>query len=425
MLHASSDLPAKGKEFNSPHCTNRLSCRFDVVSSGQVESRAARGGRSFFQGAPGWELRYGPLALKLLEVTKIKKIDLNQELYLQRVARRTQSRLARRARRMRRRGRRNAGRPRIDRAVTALTKDGRVWRVPKQVNLFLEPYRTEMLEGLRELRRCAKFGKRMVISFDKTERVFSDGMLLLVAELRRLLRYTEGRMNITCTVPLNDKVAQVAKQVGLLDMLRVECAVLPRDSDVVAWRHAYGTGAEGCRFDDVLADYDGEITPALSSALYRGVSEAMTNVVNHAYVSPRLDGLDMQMKSDWWMFSAEQDGKLSVVFCDLGAGISGTLPSSRPDVWRRITLRQNFQDGRIIKYAVADSVSRTKKGHRGKGLGQIVKVIEAVPGASVAVYSNRGIYRRTALGEVKVHELDGSILGTLINWQIPLPGREV
>ncbi|NPT44320.1 hypothetical protein GNZ12_24020 [Paraburkholderia sp. 1N] len=280
-----------------------------------------------------------------------------------------------------------------------------------------------MLDGLRELRRCARTGIEILISFDRTERVFSDGMLLLVAELRRLLKYTEGKFKITCTVPLNDKVAQVAKQVGLFEMLGVECAVQPRDNDVVMWRHAYGSGAQGSRFDDVLSDYDGEITPALSSALYRGVSEAMTNVVNHAYVSPRLDGLDMQMKGDWWMFSAEQEGKLSVVFCDLGAGISGTLPGSRPEVWRRIMRWDNRGDARVIEAAVADSVSRTKKGHRGKGLGQIVKVIEAVRGASVAVYSNRGIYRRTAQGEVKVHQMGGSILGTLINWQIPLAGR--
>ncbi|WP_048985871.1 hypothetical protein [Burkholderia cenocepacia] len=296
---------------------------------------------------------------------------------------------------------------------------------PKQLDLILEPFRTQLLGGLKLLRRCVKHNRSLRIVFDRTEKVFSDGMLLLVAELRRLLRYSEGRAKVTCTVPKNDKVAQVAKQVGLLDMLGVECNVEPRDNDVVPWRHAYGSGAEGQRFDDVLADYDGEITPALSSALYRGVSEAMTNVVNHAYVSPRLDGLDVKMKNDWWMFSSERDGVLSVVFCDLGAGIPGTLPGSRPELWRRITFRSNCRDGRVIKYAVSDSVSRTKKGHRGKGLGQIVKVIETVPGASVMVYSNRGIYRRTAEGEVKVFELDDSMLGTLINWQIPLARRDV
>lgn len=299
-------------------------------------------------------------------------------------------------------------------------------RIPRQVSLYDRASRRDLLAGLKLLRACVHRKRPVMLAFDRTEKVFSEGMLLLVAEIRRLLRYSEGQADIKCTVPSNDKVAQVLKQVGLLDLLGVECTVQPRDSDVIMWRHAYGSGAQGSLFDDVLSDYDGEITPVLTSALYRGVSEAMTNVVNHAYSSARADGLGYQGNGkEWWMFSAEQNGKLSLVFCDLGAGISGTLPVSRPDVWKRILRRDSRDDGRIIKYAVADSVSRTKKGHRGKGLGQIARVIESIPDASVVIYSNKGAYRRTADGAVRVMEFDGSILGTLINWQIPLSGREL
>ena len=305
--------------------------------------------------------------------------------------------------------------------------DGReVIRIPKLVSLYDRASRRELLTGLKLLRALVSRKRPVMLVFDRTERVFSEGMLLLVAEIRRLLRYSEGHADIKCTVPSNDKVAQVLKQVGLLDLLGVECTVQPRDSDVVMWRHAYGSGAQGSLFDDVLGDYDGEITSALTSALYRGVSEAMTNVVNHAYSAARADGLGYQGNGkEWWMFSAEQNGKLSLVFCDLGAGISGTLPVSRPDIWKRILRRDSRDDARVIKYAVADSVSRTKKGHRGKGLGQIARVIESIPDASVVIYSNKGAYRRTADGAVRVVEFDGSILGTLINWQIPLSGREL
>ena len=359
---------------------------------------------------------------KLPRVHEIKKIGHKRSIYLQRRAFRAARALNRARIAVRRIAKRRAKRHASSHRITASHVFR--WRAPRELNLFIEPHRQNLLVGLKELRAQVKRGRAVLIDFGATEKVFSDGMLLLVSEIRRLLRYSRGGASMSCTVPLHDKVAQVLKQVGLFDMLGVTCSVHPRDSDVVAWRHAYGAGAEGSRFDDVLADYDGEITPALSSALYRGVSEAMTNVVNHAYSAPRQDGLEVDMKNDWWMFSAEQNGMLSVVFCDLGAGISGTLPAKRPQVWKRILLRSRRGDGSVIRYAVADSVSRTRQGHRGKGLGQIVKLIEGVPGAKVAVLSNRGAYSRDAHGEVKVAEFSGSILGTLINWQIPLPSRE-
>ncbi|WP_247538471.1 hypothetical protein [Ralstonia pseudosolanacearum] len=263
-----------------------------------------------------------------------------------------------------------------------------------------------------------------MLDFAHTRKMYSEGTLLFLAEVRRLIRYSDGAAKLTALVPANRKVAQVLEQIGFFRLLGVVCPVQPEDDDVIYWRHAHGQSVDGAKYEDVLSEYDGQIAESLQTMLYKGVSEAMTNVVNHAYSAPREDGLAWTTDRDWWLFSQEKDGILSVVFCDLGAGIPGTLPYKKPELWRRIVMRRRHQDGSAIKYAVHDSVTRTRQSHRGKGLGQIVKVIQDLPGAQVAIYSNAGAILRKPTGGTKVTEYADSILGTLINWKIPLPSKE-
>ncbi|MET3229985.1 UNVERIFIED_ORG: hypothetical protein ABIC54_002170 [Burkholderia sp. 1263] len=238
-----------------------------------------------------------------------------------------------------------------------------------------------------------------------------------------MLRHVRGAVDMSCTVPTNDKVAQVLQQLGVLALLGNHCPVQPKDDDVIHWRYAHGQKVEGEKYEDVLADFDGEIAPAMSERLFTGITEAMANVINHAYQFPREDGI-RSSTSDWWMFSQEKEGILSVVFCDLGAGIPKTLKYKRPNVWKRIVKDRVSGDAGVIGHALIDSVSRTKLTHRGKGLGQIVGLIDAVPGGRVKILSNKGLLQREA-GETMTGNYRDSIMGTIINWQIPLPSKEV
>lgn len=237
-----------------------------------------------------------------------------------------------------------------------------------------------------------------------------------------MIRHVRGDVAVSAAIPDNNKVAQVLNQLGIFELLGTPCTVTPKDDDVIHWRYAHGQRVEGEKYEDVLAEFDGEITPALSERLFTGITEAMANVINHAYQFPREDGIKSQ-SSDWWMFSQEKDGVLTVVFCDLGAGIPKTLKYKRPNVWKRIIKRRVSGDAGVIGYALIDSVSRTKESHRGKGLGQIVGLIDAVQGGCVKILSNKGILCREG-GQTTTGNYRDSIMGTIINWQIPLPGKE-
>jgi hypothetical protein len=253
--------------------------------------------------------------------------------------------------------------------------------------------------------------------------MFADGTLLFLAELRRLIKHSKGDLTITCVPPENEKVGQVLQQIGLFDLLGVKSNFVPKDHDVVNWRFAHGHKVEGERYEDVLAEYDGDIAIPLQENLFTGITEAMTNVLNHAYDLPRDDGIDIFNSREWWMFSQAKDGEITVTFLDLGAGIPRTLPQTRPQLWKRFLQFGRRNDSRAIAYAVRDSISRTRESHRGKGLGQIAGVIDLVPKGEMAIFSNYGaLFRRNAA--MKRRDYSDSIKGTLIYWKIPLPDKE-
>lgn len=254
--------------------------------------------------------------------------------------------------------------------------------------------------------------------------MISDGTLLFMSELRRLIKHTGGQVKFTFKAPKSGKICQVLQQIGFCDLLGVKSHVEPVDDDVVSWRYAHGSQVEGNKYEDILGEYDGEIAPALQEKLFTGITEAMTNVANHAYDLKRDDKLDVDDNSkEWWMFSQEKDGYLSVVFCDLGAGIPRTLPIKHPNLWQRIIRIGKSTDGEAIDYAVRDSKSRTHEAHRGHGLGQITRVIESIHGAEVAILSNKGTYSHVG-GKKRIASYSHSILGTLICWKVPLIHKE-
>jgi hypothetical protein len=183
---------------------------------------------------------------------------------------------------------------------------------------------------------------------------------------------------------------------------------------------------DGEKYENVLGDYEGRIADVLLDSLFRGISEAMTNCHHHAYIDVREDGLDRQPQTkDWWMFSQEKGGVLSVAFCDLGVGIPNTLPRRQPTLWERIkTGGHAASDGKIIGAAIEDSVSRTGQHNRGKGLKQLLEAAQ-IDGRDgrLRIYSNRGRYTYEDQ-KARTREYATSILGTIILWSIPIAAME-
>jgi hypothetical protein len=306
----------------------------------------------------------------------------------------------------------------------AVHADDGIWLVPRTIGLVDDTHRSRLLLGIAKLtRRMCVEGKSAVLDFSRTEKAYCEGMLLLVAEVMNILRLTQGAVSLTMLPPSENKVLQVLKQVGLMDVLNYRSSVVACDEDVVNWRFASGQSVDGQKYEDVLAHFDGSVAAPLQEGLYKGITEAMTNVLNHAYSAPR-NGFASQMhQKDWWMFSQERDNVLTVALCDLGAGIPTTLPRTKPVLWKRITSVGRRTDARTIEYALRDSISRTRLGHRGKGLGQIASALDDHDGSEVKVFSNSGIVAIVG-GHRSRRDYRDSIRGTLIVWNLPIEPKE-
>jgi len=282
--------------------------------------------------------------------------------------------------------------------------------------------RHELLTFLAEVReRLVVDRVPLEVDFTLTQRMLAGGTLLFLAELHRCKEMLDGYLRVRCILPRNVKVAQVLKQIGILALLNCHKKIAPTFSDVIHWRYALGHQVEGEKYINILGSYEGRVAETLLSSLFKGVTEAMTNCHHHAYIGIRPDGLNYQdQKRNWWMFSQERNGYLSVVFCDLGVGIPTTVPAKKPGVWKKLlSMGKAGSDSSIIEEAVQDAISRTGKGYRGKGLKQLIDAVRAYDDGNLIILSNRGSYMFTN-AKVQLRDYGNSIFGTLIQWRVPI-----
>lgn len=284
--------------------------------------------------------------------------------------------------------------------------------------------RKELLDFLAQLRFVLMSEKKSVcIDFTNTKKMFANGTLLFYSELCRLNLLKDLVLKIRCTPPRNAKIFQVLQQIGIYQIVGNPGRTVPATySDVIEWRTASGNTVEGKKYDDVLGHYDGEIPEELGKGLYVGLTEAMTNCHNHAYINIRSDGLNISNEEKrWWMFSQKKGGKLTVVFCDLGVGIPETLKKTHPNIFKKITSLFPFpKDAEIIKGALNENKTRTGELYRGKGLRQLVDAVSKIKGSDLSIFSNYGCLAMKFPGREDLVDFKSSILGTIIQWNVPL-----
>jgi hypothetical protein len=273
---------------------------------------------------------------------------------------------------------------------------------------------------------------RVTIDFKGTNSMMSCGTLLFLAEIHRIVAAgRSGKKKLIRFKRIKDhKVAQVLHQIGFFDAIGRKSKIQPTAQDVIHWRAIAGSGAEGEKANALIEKLRDRLPPSLSSPMYAGIVEAMTNCRQHAYIQNRRDGMGLAGNGEWWLFAKEEDDELSVVICDLGIGIPSSLPLTQgSDVISEIfaklgrTLGVAFTDSDLLEAAIEIGRSRTRDRHRGKGLRDVLEVINSAGSGILRIYSNRGCYTysvRSNLPEDNRRNYRHSILGTVIQWRVPI-----
>lgn len=272
------------------------------------------------------------------------------------------------------------------------------------------------------------------IDFSETRKMYVEATLLLFAELHRALLLLKDPSAIEIQPPRNRKVLEVLKQIGLLDLVGCKDDVTPSAEDVVHWCAAHGRRADGPEAGSLIERTTGTLAEPIKRGLYAGLTEAMANASEHAYLEQRSDGCGKPSEVDWWVFSQLKDNQLTVVICDLGIGISRSLPLTFKDnssLRRRLArlVGNVHRDEEAIQLALEVGRTRTAVRHRGYGLFRNIRgVVQHAGSGSMFIASNRGCYmfgtsQIPSATKETTRRLRRSIQGTIVGWSLPL-GQE-
>lgn len=296
---------------------------------------------------------------------------------------------------------------------------------PDRLYLFQHRSHTKTTDFLSRLRKSfARSGVTTVVDMSHLVRLMPGGTLLFFSEINRL-KYLFPNKSFKFVRSNDDTVNQVLEHVGIYSLAGFVSGAVPTRDDVITWRTASSVITDGKSAGELIETYD-SLSRNEIRHIFKGVSEAATNAVEHAYVAGREDGLPPFDESRWWMFCRETDCRLYVGVCDLGVGIPRSLPRTFGEemiglAFKMLSLGTVSDDASMILAAMELARTRTERGERGKGLGDMKAVVDSLPGSKLHIFSNRGMVSYAG-GKIESKQFENSILGTMIVWMIPIEG---
>lgn len=330
----------------------------------------------------------------------------------------------------------------IERAKTHLTPKSAEY--PRRVRYFPAPQAfnlsssfEETIKFLMQFRQWSSSTRRarsFYVDLRRVTQISPAGALLLAAEFHRWKLIFNRKLRARDAGEWDPEVRRLLGDMGFFELLAVEQAALPArgldTSGIIFLPFACGRDTNGQPFvdlRDLIEAAVGRLKQRL--ILYQGVTEAITNVLHHAYAKSN-------KLSRWWM-SASIDtlqSKLTVMVLDHGQGIPRTLPrkgvAEKIQEFLNVTSLATFSDdGRMIEAAVTLGRSAVQQPNRGHGLQRDVQaVIKTFNGAArLRILSNRGRYSFerdfTGATHVETSTTGQSLDGTFVEWTFQLPQR--
>lgn len=325
-------------------------------------------------------------------------------------------------RRTHRRRRRIAAARRLRRHRTQVEDRGSFVRIPCPEHLSFEKDHDGVLKLIGAIRAHSNRlrNERIYIDFTPIRTVEPSGALVLAAEIDRWNslpgRSRFGRVDTNKWAP---NVRKLLGQMGFFELLGLSHQVDTASEGPRYIKFRSGTQVDGKAADELRALDLKPVSVPKAMLLFAAVTEAMTNVVHHAY------GTASHGPRKWWLSAAHEAGQVEILIYDQGAGIPKTLPLTLGERVRDLLPGDlATHDGKMIEVAHSLSKSGTRQAHRGRGLGRDVRrYIEEHDGTGTyCIVSGRGEYTvpagKGATGQVKSHPR--ALRGTLIRWRLTL-----
>jgi hypothetical protein len=314
-----------------------------------------------------------------------------------------------------------------------LIRSGDRIRAPKHFNLT-RGAGAEVTQFLRAIEKTVLVDEKSTcLDFKHTEVFHVPATILFFAELDRIISLSNLPKPITILDPRMRRPREVMKQIGLYDLTQDKCDVVPERNDVVFWKATKGSNQSGEKLailESVAEKVNKDHTHQIEiGGIWRGVSEAMANTVDHAYRKPRSGRYADPCDTKWWMFTEVRDEQFTAAVCDLGCGYRATINETLPEKFvaqLAQTLLGTNRDAAAIHTAMEYGRSGTNIEHRGKGSRDARSVLEKHGTGELVILSNTGwmryVYKN---GQEHLKEngaLGANIRGTVVWWKLPLNG---
>lgn len=290
----------------------------------------------------------------------------------------------------------------------------------------------QVVKFLRAIAHQVLVRKRPVkLDLRGTQRFFVPGAILFFAELDRIIRLSALPKPVSLIDPRLRKPREVLKQIGFYALTQDQCDVVPAYDDVVSWQTAKGATQSGEQLkllEPITQKVNSEHTKQVGlSAIWRGISEAVVNTVDHAYIKPRADGFPEHPDTKWWMFTHIRDSMLTAAVCDLGCGYRSTINRYIPELviakYEELFRGLN-PDASAIQTAMEYGRSRTRQDNRGKGSRDALSILDKHGQGRLVILSNTAwvqyYFDNGKQTKVEIMELGIDIKGTIIWWNLPL-----
>ncbi len=320
---------------------------------------------------------------------------------------------------------------RSDTKKTSARKKGK--SLPSQIQLpedfLLESNFENVIKELYKIRGASKRqrNEEIFIDFKGIRKLSPATALVLAAELYRWNHTPScGKLTAVDTDQWDTEVRGLLNDMGFFELLQINRLVpsVDANTNIRYIKFKTGNSADGRTIADLLKD-DLEASVGrlpMQRHLYAAISEAITNVVQHAYGNHQ----NKSYRRCWWL-SASYDydeRKVSVMVYDQGVGIPRTLP---PELIReKIMAKTPFpeRDATLIQKAHQLYRTASKKKNRGVGMRKDMRgYMEKLSDGYYKVTSLKGVYTFKRL-DGKTEELceanSTSLEGTLIEWSLSL-----
>ena len=286
---------------------------------------------------------------------------------------------------------------------------------------------TEILHKIREHSYWTR--KKMYIDFRPIRKVTPSAALILAAELHRANHLNLNRkLRQIDAEKWDPNVRRLLREMGFFKLLRTssptdEPEAMESDDRYIEFRS--GELVDGEVVDVLRRELDLHISVPEPKQLFSAITEAMTNVRQHAYQ----DHIPYSTDPKYWWLSASFNTsrkEITVMMYDQGSGVPKTLAKHWQEELLLIlpeTLVNNH--ARLIQAAHELSRSSTRERHRGRGFERDIRGYIASLDKGKGLYriiSGRGEYtvESGSGGQHKRRLFKGRLEGTFIQWRIIL-----